>query len=83
MDGSDNIYIADGDENTRMIMQNGMVSTLVAVNGTTIFGAGNHVIKQGGFASNCMAASPSGDLYLGGVLVTTSFAGAILKVTFQ
>jgi sugar lactone lactonase YvrE len=82
IDGSDNIYIADGSGDVRMITQNGMVSTLVPASGATIYGSGNTVISQSGFEINCMAASAAGNLYIGGVLLTTSFEAAILEVSF-
>jgi hypothetical protein len=82
IDESDNIYIADGSGDVRMIMQNGMVSTLAPASGATIYGSGNTVISQSGFEINSMAASAAGNLYIGGVLLATSFDAAILEVSF-
>ena len=81
-DGAGNVYVVDGTGAIRMILPNGVVSTLLT-SGSAVVGANNNVVQSGGYDLDGIVVAADGTIYASATVVATAITAQLDKITFQ
>lgn len=72
----------DGTGAIRMILPNGVVSTLLT-SGSAVVGANNNVVQSGGHDLDSIAVAADGTIYASATVIASTITAQIDKITFQ